>query len=272
MLDNEPKPCVVVGIDGSPTAVEAALWAVDEAAERDIPLRLVHAIEPTDTAGPDAHAAQLAAADAAVHRALAAVEACGRPVKTEVDIVQERPVQALLEAARWATLLCVGARGHKHATSGRIGSTAACLAIAAPCPVAVVRNSRPHSRTERAVVIEATDPATVGAVLRRGFDEARRRGAPVRLLTPAQHHADVQAQWERRLAEWRQRYPELDITSISIRGDVLDYLAAHADAIALVVADRGRPGGIGALVGAPGNAALRDRDCSILVCEPTNAL
>ena len=38
------SPAVVVGIDGSPTAVDAALWAVDEAVSRDIPLRLVYAI------------------------------------------------------------------------------------------------------------------------------------------------------------------------------------------------------------------------------------
>ena len=39
-----------------------------------------------------------------------------------------------------------------------------------------------------------------------------------------------------------------------------------------VVAGRNRPGGVAALVGPPGNAALRDTDCSILVCEPHNVL
>ena len=37
-----PSPAVVVGIDGSRSAVGAALWAVDEAVSRDIPLRLVY--------------------------------------------------------------------------------------------------------------------------------------------------------------------------------------------------------------------------------------
>ena len=40
------SPAVVVGIDGSRTAIDAALWAVDEAVSRDIPLRLVYAIGP----------------------------------------------------------------------------------------------------------------------------------------------------------------------------------------------------------------------------------
>ena len=39
-----PQP-VVVGIDGSKAAIRAALWAVDEAASRDTPLRLLCAIE-----------------------------------------------------------------------------------------------------------------------------------------------------------------------------------------------------------------------------------
>jgi nucleotide-binding universal stress UspA family protein len=43
------SPAVVVGIDGSRNALTAALWAVDEAVERDIPLRLVYAIDPRDT-------------------------------------------------------------------------------------------------------------------------------------------------------------------------------------------------------------------------------
>ena len=42
-------PSVVVGIDGSRTALDAALWAVDEAVSRDIPLRLVYAIDPDST-------------------------------------------------------------------------------------------------------------------------------------------------------------------------------------------------------------------------------
>ncbi len=47
------SPAVVVGIDGSPTAVDAALWAVDEAVSRDIPLRLVYAIDTDNTSGTD---------------------------------------------------------------------------------------------------------------------------------------------------------------------------------------------------------------------------
>ena len=54
--------------------------------------------------------------------------------------------------------------------------------------------------------------------------------------------------------------------------DPLGYLTHHAGSIQLLVTGRGRPGGVTPLVNAPGNAALRDTDCSILVCEAHNAL
>ena len=47
---NHPQlpPRIVVGIDGSDAAINAAKWAVAEAISRDVPLRLVHAI-PNDS-------------------------------------------------------------------------------------------------------------------------------------------------------------------------------------------------------------------------------
>ena len=115
-----PSPTVVVGIDGSRSAVDAALWAVDEAVGRDIPLRLVYAVDP-NTAGTDPHdgARELARAEVAVRYALTAVESTDKPVKIEVEILQDLPTKALLQASRRAALLCVGSMGLKHSAQGR---------------------------------------------------------------------------------------------------------------------------------------------------------
>ena len=43
---------IVVGIDGSKAATRAAYWAVDEAVRRDVPLRLLYAIERTTPRKP----------------------------------------------------------------------------------------------------------------------------------------------------------------------------------------------------------------------------
>jgi len=82
-----PSPSVVVGIDGSRSAVHAALWAVDEAISRDIPLRLIYAIDPADTTStdPEDAARDLAKADVAVRHAFTAVESTDKPVKIEVE-------------------------------------------------------------------------------------------------------------------------------------------------------------------------------------------
>ncbi len=100
----QSSPSVVVGIDGSRSALEAALWAVDEAVSRDVPLRLVYAIDPDAATGTDNQAAarDLATAEIAIRHALMAIESTDRPVKIEVEILQENPVRALREASRWA--------------------------------------------------------------------------------------------------------------------------------------------------------------------------
>src|ERR1700682_1753571 len=83
------SPSVVVGIDGSRAAVQAALWAVDEAVSRDIPLRLVYANAPPDTSDTDPKdaASRLATAELAVRYAFSAVESTEKPVKIEVEIL-----------------------------------------------------------------------------------------------------------------------------------------------------------------------------------------
>ena len=43
-MDQMHSKSVVVGIDGSQAAVNAAKWAVDEAISRQIPLRRVHVV------------------------------------------------------------------------------------------------------------------------------------------------------------------------------------------------------------------------------------
>lgn len=131
MNQSHKPPSIVVGIDGSKPAVQAALWAVDEAASRDIPLRLLYAIEPDDPgyAAHGAAARKLAAAENAVRYAFTAVEAADRPVKVEVEITQERPVTSLIRASAAAALVCyrraplpTGAGGIYRSGPGVIGA------------------------------------------------------------------------------------------------------------------------------------------------------
>ena len=99
-------PTVVVGVDGSKAATDAARWAVDEAVSRDMPLRLVYVIEPSHFPGAATHEGRLAAARSALYDAQRAVEATGKPVKVETEILTGKPLTKLMEESRSAAMIC----------------------------------------------------------------------------------------------------------------------------------------------------------------------
>ena len=279
---------VVVGIDGSRSAIDAALWAVDEAVSRDIPLRLVYAIDPDATTGSDNQAAarDLATAEIAVRQAVMAVESTDKPVKIEVEILQERPVRALREASRRAAMLCVGSIGLAHSAQGRVGSTAAALATSAHCPVAIMHGHDPLPAKQGCVVADVNGSPTSDAALRCAVAEAELRGAPLRVLTTWQsRYTDIhdhravaegnrlaKTRLDRRLTEWRSRHPDLDVQAVAVHGNILNYLAKQAQSIQLLVIAHDRAHGITELLGPAGSTALRGTNCSVLICEPQNVL
>lgn len=285
-----PSPAVVVGIDGSRRAIDAALWAVDEAVDREIPLRLVYAIEPRehDATDPSALAHDFAAAESAVRTAAMAIESSNRPVKIEVEITQGHPVAVLLAASRSAAMLCIGALGVNHATGRRLGSAATQLLKRARCPVAIVRGDE-GTRTAAgnlSVITEFHNTPSGPTVLRRAIDEARLRHAPLRVITGWQptvvdiHDAratadgtrQAKAQLERALARYRRMYPEVDIKAIAVAGSPINYIARHADSIQLVVVGQDPLSALSELGGPGGNAALANQNCSTLVAERHGAL
>ena len=257
-------PFVAVGVDGSQTAVRAAVWAIDEALSRDVPLRLLW----VDNEGvPDPLPA-----------AVDAVRADGREVRVQTERLTGEPTAALLATCAGAAMICVGAAGLKQAGQHRIGSTAAALVAAAHCPVAVVRGA---AHAGGWIVAELDETPDSAAVLQTAVAQARLRGAPLRVLGSWQSRysdshdpaavADgnrvVRAQLDRRLSEWRSRYPDLDVEPVAVHSDVLDYLSAHAASMQLVVVGAHNADGVARLLGTSGLAALHDTDCSVLVVD-----
>src|SRR5271165_1399866 len=172
---------IVVGIDGSRSAAQAALWAIDEAVSRDVPLQLVCAIDATNEGDRD-DATEVAAAEQAIKNVITEIESTGKQVKIEADVVHSHPAAALLEASRSVAMICVGSTGVKHAMQGRIGSTAAALALAAHCPVAVMPTSR-VPRQDGLILAAVDESPSCRAVLELAVQEARLRGAPLRVIT-----------------------------------------------------------------------------------------
>lgn len=283
MADGFTPPAVVVGVDGSRAATRAALWAIDEAVSRDMPLRLITAV---GTEGTDRFAATAAARSVAD-----SVRAADPAVRVDIDVVAGTPVDALVEASRTAAMVCVGAVGIHHFDHDRVGSTAAALAAGAHCPVAIVRG--PVRGTVRGPVrpapdrpgwvVAALDPTPdSAAVLQFAVGEARLRAAPLRVLGAWQSHGPdatpapegsslVHAQLDRRLAQWRHRYPDLDVAPVTVHGTLLGYLAGNAAAVQLVVVGSGNAQAVGELLGPAGLTGL-DGDCSVVVVDPQRLL
>ena len=240
--DHLARP-VVVGVDGSRAAAHAALWAVDEAVSRDIPLRLVSVIDPFGNIGAHADAIQDASARAALYDVLRAIEATGKPLNIETEILWGKPLAVLVEQSLWAAMVCVGSIGFKHACDG-VGCVAAGLAALAPCPVAVIRRpvGRPATPRVGGIVADVHN----GVVLRHALEEARLRGAPLRAISVSRTERPddsgdrnrlAQAQLNRHIARWTSLFPDVQIDSVIVRGSVCRYLATNADAVQLFVAD-----------------------------------
>jgi nucleotide-binding universal stress UspA family protein len=273
MSEKFSPPSIVVGIDGSRGAVHAALWAIDEAVSREVPLRL---LSVTDT--PDGQAA----AEAAVRAAAAAVEETGRAIRLETQVIVGAPTPTLIDASATAAMICIGAEGLKHFDRNRVGSTAATLVTSARCPVAVVRGAGlPGTEGAGWVVVELDETPDSAAVLQFGVTEARLRNAALRVLGSWQSRytdihdshavADgnrlVRAQLDRRLSHWKHLYPDLDVRPVAIHGSALTYLSKHAAEIGLVVVGAPNATGVGELLGPMGLTALHDTDCTILVVD-----
>ncbi|OBK44372.1 universal stress protein [Mycobacterium sp. 1081908.1] len=160
----DSAPTVVVGVDGSKAATDAARWAVDEAVSRDIPLRLVYVVAPPDSQPRWVHDGRLAAARAVLHDARRAVEATGEQVKIEGEILWGSPLVKLMEESRSAAMICVGSIGLNHAARG-VGSLSANLAASALCPVAVIRRpaGRPATAELGRVIVPADNAILAGA-------------------------------------------------------------------------------------------------------------
>lgn len=282
-----PSPAVVVGIDGSSRAITAALWAIDEAFDRDVPLRLLYAIEPRASGRCDSEsiARDFAAADIAVRQAAMAIEANDRPVKIEAEIVQDRPGAALLAASHSAAMICIGANGIDHANGKRMGTTVSGLLRQVRCPVAVVLPERQHEVKPGCVVTEFDNSADGATVLGHALEEARLRGAPLRVLATwrpgfpdiqdaharAEGGRQAKADLERSLTRYRRQYPDVDIQAATVPGNTTNYLAQHADSIQLLVLGHHPSNELTAMTGPASYSTLTGMNCSLLFSEGRGA-
>ena len=263
-----PQP-VVVGIDGSKAAMRAALWAVDQAMSRDAPLRLLSAI------GQEGNQVT---AEMAIRHAITAIEATGKPVKMETEVSHGPAIGSLISASASAAMVCVGAVGLRHFRPGRVGSTAAALAVSARCPVAIIRGRDDHVQPPaQGIVVEVDGSPDNGVLLGAAIEQARLRSAAIRAIicrqtAPGNNAApDTEgdrralADLDRRLTRWKRRHPDLRVESVAVHGSLLEYLAYNRRSVRLVIVGARNRKHVSELVGPAGAAILQDADCSLLI-------
>lgn len=284
---------VVVGIDGSESSLDAVRWAAEEAARRDVPLRIVHAYGIPVGYPPGfvdwhlLHEAIVTRGRTWLEHARQTAEETAPGVAAEVVEVDGGAVPMLLAESAHTALMALGSRGLGGFTGLLVGSTAVELAARGDCPVVVVRG-RAH---EGPVVVGVDGTPTGEAAIAFAFAEASARGtglvavhtwtdllleaafaggAAALDFTPiAQEAEEVLAE---RLAGWQEKYPDVAVTREVSReraAGALLRLAEHAQLV--VVGTRGRGGFRGLLLGSTSQHLLRHASCPVAVVPTTSA-
>lgn len=242
---------VVVGIDSSLAAVNAAKWAVAEATSRGLPLRLVYVIPVGESPPASAGAMQPEpeSAETALLRAQYAVHAVRDSVDVGTVLLRGDPDRVLIDESRDAAMICVGSKPLGYEP---LGHTAAALAQRAHCPVAIIRTdiSAPHIHGG-VIVVGLDDEPDNEAVVHMAMEEGRLRGATVRQI-------------DRRADSWVRRYPDVHVQIVA-PGVVPEHQENHGAAIQLAVVGRADADEITRHVIRKLHPVLDYPDCSMLV-------
>lgn len=297
---------VVVGVDGSVSALHAAWWAAQEAASRRLPLRLVQVVNTVALAtgalgSAEGYTALREALEAAGRQRLDEARTAVRQGCPTLEVHSElrvgSPVSVLVGLSERARMVVLGSRGLGGFTGLLVGSTAVSVVAHGHCPVAVIRGRTPDEEppTSGPVVVGVDGSPAGDAALASAFDEASVRGADlVALHAWTEFTSDAAyayarqfiVDWEgietrehellaERLAGWQEKYPDVTVRRVVTRDRPVRCLLEHAaQAQLLVVGSRGHGGFTGMLVGSTSQALIQHGPCPLLVTrwEPPGAV
>lgn len=272
MNTTSPPRSLIVGIDGSQAAIRAAEWAIDEAVSREIPLRLIHVIhdhvEPAPTASVGNVQMELEYGETALRTASAAVAATGQPVKVETAILQGDPAETLIAESRDAEMIVVGSVGIGRFARALLGSTAAELAEAAHCPVAIIRTEQSEPKPDSALIVVAVNESPGNDdVVRHAMEEAQLRHRPVLALGAWREDLGDMPNDElhRRMQFWAQRYPGVTVHAAATHTDIAEFLALSDRQIQLAVIGSTDADQVPFLIGPHSHPILGHAECSVLI-------
>ncbi|GID29740.1 universal stress protein [Paractinoplanes brasiliensis] len=282
---------VVVGVDGSPSSLDAVDLAAHEAELRGLRLHIVHAFAWPPALVAARPAAPGAAEPATLLRAEAAavVEQAGvraakaAPGVTVTTEVADGPAAfVLLERSRRAGLIVVGDRGRGRFDGILAGTVATQLATYGSCPVIVVRG---HARTGGPVVVGVDGSPRSARALEFAAEEAHHRSVELvavhvwRTPSPAAPGAEIPLVYDLDLLEAEEgrqlaaaldglsdRHPGLSVRPELGRGATGQVLTSWSrQAQLMVVGDRGHGGFVGLLLGSVSQYLIYHGACPVAV-------
>ncbi|MFI1354451.1 universal stress protein [Streptomyces sp. NPDC020898] len=283
---------LVVGVDGSDVSLAAVDWAVDEAARRGVPLRLVHASlwERYEGAPPWHGVEQPSERVLAEHVVASAAERAARrnpEVKVSTGIVMEEPADALLREGNNASALVTGSRGRGELKGMLLGSVGLAVAARAHCPVIVVRGDKAAlAGTHERILLGPGDPATSGEAVRFAFREAEARActldvvrawrcpsyeiseSPQTVVEELAHHHEERASalLDAVLHDAMADRPGVRVRRATVEGQARKVLLSRSAAADLVIIGaRRRQGHFGLQLGLVSHALLHHADCPVAV-------
>lgn len=283
---------IVVAVDGSPAADAAACWAAHDAAMRNVPLTVVHAVAtPTATYPPVPYPEALVVRleddgkKAIMHAVKIAEDTMPADAKVAVgrELLYAAPAPALIKMSDEAEMIVVGTSGRGLLARGVLGSVSSTVVRHANCPVVVVHDEGPTDRQDAPVVLGVDGSAISERATELAFDEASRRGVDLVALhawsdvtteVPYLDWATVEEEAQRSLAEslagWLESYPDVTVHRRVVRDRPARHLIDEAASAQLVVlGSHGRGGLTGMLLGSVSNTVLHSVRVPVIVARPS---
>lgn len=280
-----PRNAVVVGVDGGAAANQALDAAAEEAVRSRRPLHILHAtplgIVPWTAERLEAHEK---IAERCYQRATRANPNLAITYASQI----EEPASALVTASRKASLIVLGASDQGRAASVLLGATAQQVASHSRCAVMVIPQSGRRPSTGPVVVgVDATEHSV--PAIAYAFAAASQRQTELLAVhtwwrdetdsfitgdVPEDEFAEVEQTQRVVLAQmlvgWTDKYPDLQVTPTSVRGQAAIVLQElSADAQLLVVGSRGRGGFAALLLGSVSSRLLHHAKCPVVVVPST---
>lgn len=274
---------IVVGVDDSDAATQAARWAADEASRRHCELRLVHGFTLPAVAGypefsadsDDLPEVMRRDGEAMLDQVATDLRRRHPGLTVTTRLVYERTSVVLRSESAGALLTVVGSGGESRLSGALLGSVTLAAASTGPAPVAIVHIGD-RERTSGPVVVGIDGTATSDDAVGFAFHEASIRRAELLavhvwndLVVPGSHRLQNPLldperirQQERevlaeRIAGWADKYPDVAVRQILVEGRAVPSLLEYAQqAQLLVVGSHGRGGFAGMLLGSTSHALI----------------